>query len=92
MVRNVQQLVKNQRRDIGKLNRALSADMRRLQKALTEEPTPSQAKGTTARAKGGSARAKGTTARAKARSTRAKGTTARAKARSTRAKGATARR
>jgi hypothetical protein len=65
----VQQLVKNQRRDMGKLSRTLSADMRMLQKALTEEPASSRAKGTTARAKGGSARAKST-------KTRAKGTTA----------------
>ena len=40
MVGNVQQLLRNQRRDMGKLNRALSADMRSLQKALTEEPIP----------------------------------------------------
>ena len=87
MVRNVQQLLKNQRRDVGKLNRALSADMRRLQKALTEEPTPSRAKGTTTRAKGGSVRAKSTKTRAKGTKTRAKGGSAQAKGTKTRAKG-----
>ena len=83
MVRNVQQLLKNQRRDLGKLNRALSADMRSLQKALTEKPTPTRAKGTTggngrsrtSRAKGASA--KGKTTRAKGKTTRTRGTTAR---------------
>jgi hypothetical protein len=81
MVRNVQQLLKNQRRDMGKLNRALSTDMRRLQKALTEEPTPTRAKGTTTRGKGRSttSRSKGTTTRGKGRST-----TSRSKGRTTR--------
>ena len=92
MVRNVQQLVKNARRDMGKLNRALSADMRKLQKALTEEPTPAPAKGTTTRTRGGSTRAKSTSARAKGGSPRAKGATNRTKGSSSRAKAATARR
>jgi hypothetical protein len=91
MVRNVQQLLKDQRRDMGKLSRTLSADMRRLQKALTEEPASSRTRGTTARAKGGTARAKGTKTRAKGGSTRGKGTKTRAKGTKTRAKGATAR-
>ena len=77
MVRNVQQLLKDQRRDMGKLSRTLSADMRWLQKALIEEPASSCAKGTTTRAKGGSVRAKSTKIRAKGTKTHAKGTTAR---------------
>ena len=54
------------------MNRALSADMRRLQKALTEKPTPTRAKGTTTRGKGRSKTSrKGTSP--KGRTTRGKG-------------------
>ena len=70
MVRNVQQLLKDQRRDLGKLSRTLSADMRGLQKALTEEPASSRAKGARTGAKGAKTRAKGAKTRAKGAKTR----------------------